>query len=71
MTAELTRRDVLKAQAAAIAASTAGIAMPAAAQSVPGGVAALEIKWSKAPCLKRSTVMVGSIWLPQRSRSPA
>lgn len=62
MTAELTRRDVLKAQAAAIAASTAGIAMPAAAQSVPGGVAALEIKWSKAPCRFCGTgcgVMVG------------
>ena len=62
MTSELTRRDLLKAQAAAIAASTAGIALPAAAQSVPGGVQALEIKWSKAPCRFCGTgcgVMVG------------
>lgn len=59
---ELTRRDLLKAQAAAIAASTAGIAMPAAAQSVSGGVEALQIKWSKAPCRFCGTgcgVMVG------------
>ena len=62
MTTELTRRDLLKAQAAAIAASTAGIAAPAAAQSIPGGVEALEIKWSKAPCRFCGTgcgVMVG------------
>ena len=62
MTTELTRREMLKAQAAAIAASTAGIAAPAAAQSVPGGVASLEIKWSKAPCRFCGTgcgVMVG------------
>ncbi|KQS82392.1 MULTISPECIES: periplasmic nitrate reductase subunit alpha [unclassified Rhizobium] len=62
MTVELTRRNLLKAQAAAIAASTAGIALPAAAQSVPGGVQALEIKWSKAPCRFCGTgcgVMVG------------
>lgn len=62
MTIELTRRNLLKAQAAAIAASTAGIALPAAAQSVPGGVQALEIKWSKAPCRFCGTgcgVMVG------------
>ena len=62
MTSELTRRDLLKAQAAAIAASTAGIALPAAAQSVPGGVQSLEIKWSKAPCRFCGTgcgVMVG------------
>lgn len=62
MTAEFTRRDLLKAQAAAIAAATAGIAGPATAQSVPGGVEALEIKWSKAPCRFCGTgcgVMVG------------
>ena len=62
MTMELTRRNLLKAQAAAIAASTAGIALPASAQSVPGGVQTLEIKWSKAPCRFCGTgcgVMVG------------
>ena len=32
--------------AAAIAAATAGISLPAHAQTVPGGVEALEIKWS-------------------------
>lgn len=62
MTGELTRRDILKAHAAAIAAATAGIALPAAAQQVPGGIDALEIKWSKAPCRFCGTgcgVMVG------------
>ncbi|WP_378950659.1 periplasmic nitrate reductase subunit alpha [Mesorhizobium sp. ANAO-SY3R2] len=62
MTADLTRRDVLKAQAAAIAAATAGISLPAPAQPVPGGVNALEIQWSKAPCRFCGTgcgVMVG------------
>ena len=60
--AELNRRDLLKAHAAALAAATAGIALPAAAQPVPGGVGALEIKWSKAPCRFCGTgcgVMVG------------
>lgn len=33
----LSRRDMLKAQAATIAAATAGISLPAAAQPVPGG----------------------------------
>jgi nitrate reductase (cytochrome) len=58
----LTRRDMLKVQAAAIAAATAGISLPAAAQPVPGGAAALQIKWSKAPCRFCGTgcgVMVG------------
>ena len=50
MGSELTRRDILKAQAAGVAAAAAGIALPAAAQPVPGGVSALEIKWDKAPC---------------------
>jgi hypothetical protein len=53
---------MLKAQAAAIAAATAGISLPAAAQPVPGGAAALQIKWSKAPCRFCGTgcgVMVG------------
>ncbi len=62
MTGELNRRVLLKAQAGAIAASVAGIALPASAQPVPGGVGALEIKWSKAPCRFCGTgcgVMVG------------
>jgi nitrate reductase NapA len=62
MTAELNRRELLKAHAAALAATAAGIAMPAAAQPVSGGVEALEIKWSKAPCRFCGTgcgVMVG------------
>ena len=62
MTTELTRREVLKAHAAGIAAATAGFALPASAQPVPGGVSALEIKWSKAPCRFCGTgcgVMVG------------
>jgi nitrate reductase NapA len=62
MTAGINRRDLLKAHAAALAAASAGIALPAAAQPVPGGVEALEIKWSKAPCRFCGTgcgVMVG------------
>src|SRR5689334_7265806 len=62
MTAELTRRELLKAHAAAVAAATAGIALPASAQPVRGGVGALQIKWSKAPCRFCGTgcgVMVG------------
>lgn len=56
------RRDVLKAQAASIAAAVAGLPLEAAAQPVPGGVEALKIKWSKAPCRFCGTgcgVMVG------------
>ncbi|MBX3576224.1 MAG: periplasmic nitrate reductase subunit alpha [Rhizobiaceae bacterium] len=62
MTTTINRRDLLKAHAASLAAASAGIALPAAAQPVPGGVEALEIKWSKAPCRFCGTgcgVMVG------------
>ena len=62
MTAAINRRDLLKAHAAALAAASAGVALPAVAQPVPGGVDALEIKWSKAPCRFCGTgcgVMVG------------
>ncbi len=62
MTGSINRRDLLKAHAAALAAASAGIALPAASQPVPGGVEALEIKWSKAPCRFCGTgcgVMVG------------
>src|SRR4051794_24469782 len=58
----LSRRDLLKAQAAAIAASTAGIAIPLSAQPIPGGIESLKITWSKAPCRFCGTgcgVMVG------------
>jgi nitrate reductase NapA len=62
MTAAINRRDLLKTHAAALAAASAGMALPAAAQPVPGGVEALEIRWSKAPCRFCGTgcgVMVG------------
>jgi nitrate reductase NapA len=62
MTAAINRRDLLKAHAAALAAASAGVALPASAQPVPGGVNALQIKWSKAPCRFCGTgcgVMVG------------
>jgi nitrate reductase NapA len=62
MTAAINRRDLLKAHAAALAAASVGVALPASAQPVPGGVNALEIKWSKAPCRFCGTgcgVMVG------------
>ena len=58
----LSRRELLKAQAAAVAAAAAGIAVPAAAQPVAGGIGSLELKWSKAPCRFCGTgcgVMVG------------
>ena len=58
----LSRRDMLKAQAAGIAALAANIDVPAVAQPVEGGVEALQIKWSKAPCRFCGTgcgVMVG------------
>ena len=58
----LTRRELLKAHAASVAAAAAGIALPAPAQPVPGGVGTLQIEWSKAPCRFCGTgcgVMVG------------
>jgi nitrate reductase NapA len=62
MTSTINRRDLLKGHAVALAAASAGVALPASAQPVPGGVEALEIKWSKAPCRFCGTgcgVMVG------------
>jgi nitrate reductase NapA len=59
---QLTRRDAIKAKAAALAALAANVTLPAAAQPVPGGIENLEIKWSKAPCRFCGTgcgVMVG------------
>jgi len=58
----LSRRELLKAQAAAVAAAAAGISVPAIAQPVASGVGSLSIKWSKAPCRFCGTgcgVMVG------------
>src|SRR3546814_11700938 len=56
-----TRREVLKLQAAAVAAAAAGIG-PAAAQPLSGGIGSLQIAWSKPPCRFCGTgrgVMVG------------
>src|SRR3954452_2656387 len=58
----LSRRELLKAQAAAVAAAAAGMTAPANAQPAQGGAGSLEIKWSKAPCRFCGTgcgVMVG------------
>jgi len=46
---ELSRRSMLKAKAAAVAATAAGIGLPAEAANVPAGED-LALKWSKAPC---------------------
>ena len=46
----MNRREMLKAHAGALAALAAGIVLPAKAQPLPGGIEALKIKWSKAPC---------------------
>ena len=57
-----TRREMLKAQAAAFAALAANVSLPAAAQPVAGGVETLKVRWSKAPCRFCGTgcgVMVG------------
>ncbi|MDP2086019.1 MAG: periplasmic nitrate reductase subunit alpha [Gemmobacter sp.] len=59
----MTRRDYIKAQATAAAAAAAGIPVATAAQPIPGGVEALRIRWSKAPCRFCGTgcgVMVGT-----------
>src|SRR3954452_16172452 len=58
----LSRRELLKAQAAAVAAAAAGMTAPLNAQPVQGGAGSLELKWSKAPCRFCGTgcgVMVG------------
>ena len=58
----LSRREMLKAQAAGVAALAANMSVPANAQPVTGGVDSLQIKWSKAPCRFCGTgcgVMVG------------
>lgn len=47
---ELTRRDALKAQAAAAAAVVAGVALPADAANLVTDASQTDLKWSKAPC---------------------
>ncbi|WP_455372529.1 periplasmic nitrate reductase subunit alpha [Limibacillus halophilus] len=46
----LSRRALLKAQAAAVAASAAGIALPAEAQNLVTEKGLTDLKWSKAAC---------------------
>lgn len=45
-----TRRDVIRNTAAAVAASTAGITLPASASNIATEAASTELKWSKAAC---------------------
>lgn len=47
---EVSRRDVIKAQAVAAAAAAAGIPAPVAAQNLITDSAVTDLKWSKAPC---------------------
>src|SRR5215212_1502205 len=58
---ELSRSDMMKAQAAAAAAVAANVTLPAQAQNIPLGEE-LRLKWDKAPCRFCGTgcgVMVG------------
>src|SRR3954470_19981894 len=58
---DVSRRAFLKAQAAAAAATVAGVDLPAQAQNLPAGDD-IQLKWSKAPCRFCGTgcgVMVG------------
>ncbi len=58
---DLTRRTLLKSQAAAAAAAAAGVSLPAEAQNIPTGED-IQLQWSKAPCRFCGTgcgVMVG------------
>ncbi|WP_428242549.1 nitrate reductase catalytic subunit NapA [Gynuella sp.] len=47
---KLTRRQVVKAQAAATAAAVAGLSVPAGANNLIASSQDSELKWSKAPC---------------------
>ncbi len=47
---KITRRSLLKSQAAAIAATAAGIPLSVTAQNLVTNTAQTELKWSKAPC---------------------
>ncbi len=46
----LTRREFIRNTAAAVAASAAGLSLPAGAANIATEAAATELKWSKAPC---------------------
>ena len=46
----LTRREFIRNTAAAVAASAAGLPLPAGAANIATEAAATELKWSKAPC---------------------
>ncbi|MHC8492192.1 periplasmic nitrate reductase subunit alpha [Thalassospira sp. SM2505] len=48
--AKISRRDALKAKAAAVAAAAAGISLPASAQNLVTETEHTQLKWSKAPC---------------------
>ncbi len=48
--AKISRRDALKANAAAVAAAAAGISLPASAQNLVTASEHTNLKWSKAPC---------------------
>lgn len=48
--AKISRRDALKAKAAAVAAAAAGISLPASAQNLVTESEHTNLKWSKAPC---------------------
>ncbi|WP_417625393.1 nitrate reductase catalytic subunit NapA [Paremcibacter congregatus] len=48
--AKISRRDALKAKAAAVAAAAAGISLPASAQNLVTSSEHTKLKWSKAPC---------------------
>src|SRR6185503_16587648 len=50
MTTPLDRRQILKMEAAAMAAAAGGMAAPALAANVVTDRAASELKWDKAPC---------------------
>lgn len=47
---KLTRREFAKANAAAVAASAAGLSLPAAASNLITNAELTELQWSKAPC---------------------
>ena len=47
---KLNRRQLLKAQAAAVAAAAAGIPLAAGAQNLVTDKSKTDLKWSKAPC---------------------
>jgi len=47
---KLTRRDVIKAQAAATAATVAGVSLPSAASNIITSSEKNQLTWSKAPC---------------------